>query len=260
MPNSTTPSPAMTPEQRLFYETNGYLVFPEALTANELAQVRAAADRAESLWRADPTRLGNRGPKLHQVQAIIEYDDLFLDLMEHPKIFPIVRELMGEDVVMIDNDYFITPPSVQTHAHWHVDVGLPGVYHPRSTLMVKVFFLLSDVPPRGGGTALLPGSFRYPMDYQFPKVDDPAQMPGAVRMEYPAGTAYLFNGRTYHAALNNNTDQTRRVLIFNYGHFWMKPWQGYEPSAALQSRAATPVRRQLLHIGEAYGQTLAEGK
>jgi ectoine hydroxylase-related dioxygenase (phytanoyl-CoA dioxygenase family) len=79
-------------------------------------------------------------------------------------------------------------------------------------------------------------------------------------MEYPAGTAYLFNGRTYHAALNNLTDQTRRVLIFNYGHFWMKPWQGYEPSAALQARATTPIRRQLLHIGEAYGQSLAAGK
>ena len=89
MPNQTSPPLAMSPEQHLFYETNGYLVFPQVLTADELTQVRAAADRAESLWRADPTRLGNRGPNLHQVQAILEYDDLFLDLMEHPKVFPV---------------------------------------------------------------------------------------------------------------------------------------------------------------------------
>jgi len=35
---------------------------------------------------------------LEQVQAPIEYDDLFLDLMEHPKVFPIVREILGSDI------------------------------------------------------------------------------------------------------------------------------------------------------------------
>jgi hypothetical protein len=47
---------AMTPEQRLFFEANGYLALPGALSAEELARVRAAADRAEATWRADPTR------------------------------------------------------------------------------------------------------------------------------------------------------------------------------------------------------------
>ena len=46
----------MTDEQRIFFETNGYLVFPSALTPDHLARVRAAADRAEAVWRTD--RLG----------------------------------------------------------------------------------------------------------------------------------------------------------------------------------------------------------
>jgi hypothetical protein len=37
----------------------------------------------------------------------------------------------------------------------------------------------------------------------------------------------------------------------------MKPWQGYEPSAELQAKATTPELKQLLHIGDAYGRTLA---
>ncbi|HZO90893.1 MAG TPA: phytanoyl-CoA dioxygenase family protein [Chthonomonadaceae bacterium] len=123
---------------------------------------------------------------------------------------------------MIDNDYYISPPQTSSHALWHHDVGQAGVYHPRSTLMVKVFYLLSDVPPDGGGTALLPGSHRYPLDFRYPRVENPDEMPGHVRMSHPAGTAYLFNRRIYHAALNNRTNETRRVLIYNYGHFWMK--------------------------------------
>lgn len=251
-------SPAMTDEQRLFFETNGYLVLPNALSPEDLARVRATSDQAESVWRADPSRLGLRTPRLEQVQAPIEYDDLFLELMEHPRVFPIVREILGDDVSMIDNDLFMTPPQTETHAHWHHDVGMPGIYHPRSVLMVKVFWLLTDVAPDGGPTAVLPGSHRFPLGYSLPKTEDPSEMPGHARMAFPAGTAWLFNGRTYHAALHNHSDVTRRVLIYNYGHFWMKVWPGYEPSERLRAAATTDVRKQLLGIGDAYTQRLRD--
>jgi ectoine hydroxylase-related dioxygenase (phytanoyl-CoA dioxygenase family) len=168
----------MTDEQRLFFETNGYVVLPDALSPNELARVREAADRAEAAWRADPSRLGLRKPNLEQVQAPIEYDDLFLDLMEHPRVFPIVREILGDDVSMIDNDYFLSPPHSESHTGWHHDVGMGRVYHPRSVLMVKVFWLLTDVDPDGGATAVLPGSHRYPLDFPLPRPQTPEEMPG----------------------------------------------------------------------------------
>jgi ectoine hydroxylase-related dioxygenase (phytanoyl-CoA dioxygenase family) len=247
----------MTEEQRLQFETNGYLVIPNALSPEELKRAREAADRAEATWRADTSRLGVRRDNLQQVQAIIEYDDVFLDLMEHPKVFPIVWEILGDSIQMIDNDYFISPPHTTTHADWHHDVGMGGVYHPRSTLMVKAFFLLDDAAENGGCTLYLPGSHRYPMDFRLPKVQDPKEMPCHVKMAYPAGTAYIFHCRLYHAASNNESDRYRRVLIYNYGHFWMKMWQGYEPSEALKAKAKTRVRKQLLGIGDAYGTSLA---
>ncbi|HZO88261.1 MAG TPA: phytanoyl-CoA dioxygenase family protein [Chthonomonadaceae bacterium] len=242
----------MTDEQRLFFETNGYLVIPDALSPEELARAREAADRAEAAWRADPTRLGVRRENLQQVQAPIEYDDYFLDLMEHPKVFPLVREILGNDVSMIDNDLYISPPHTSTHARWHHDVGMPGVYHPRSVLMVKVFYLLEDVPPGGGGTLFLPGSHRFPMDFPLPNVENPPDMPGHVEMAFPAGTAYFFNGRCFHAASDNTSDKPRRVLIYNYGHHWMRIWPGYEPSQRLLASAQTAVRKQLLGMGPAY--------
>ena len=42
------------------------------------------------------------------------------------------------------------------------------------------------------------------------------------------------------------------MLIYNYGHFWMKIWAGYEPSPRLRETAIAsndPVRMQLLGIG-----------
>lgn len=249
----------MTDEQRLFFEANGYLVIPDALSSEELATVRTACDRAEQEWRNDPSRLGERRSELQSVQAIIEYDPTFLDLMEHPNVFPLVREIVGDDIAMIDNDYFISPPVTRPAGHhvWHYDEGFTGVYHPRSTMMVKVFYALEDVPREGGPTAFVPGSHRFSADFAMPEPAHYDDMPGHVRMAVPAGTAYLFNGRIFHAALPNRGTTTRRVLIFNYGHVWMKPWQGYEPSERLIAAATTPVRRQLLHAVPPYGSRLS---
>jgi len=248
--------------QRILFESNGFLTLPGALDAIELEEIRAAAARAEERWRQDPSLLGTRSPALDQVQAPIEYEDAILRLLWHPSTFPIVRALVGDDVMMIDNDLFITPPHTSaTHADWHHDVGMAGVYHPRSLLMLKVFFLLTDVNENSGGTAMIPGSHRFPEGFEFPKVDDPKAMPGAVQMRGKAGDAYLFNGRVFHCAVRNESSSPRKVLIFNYGHFWMKMWPGYEPSSRLIRYAedsGNAVIQQLMGIGEAYVQSLSK--
>jgi hypothetical protein len=253
---------AMTDAQRIAFETSGFLVIEHALAPEELAAVDADVARVEAAWDEDPSLPGTRTPSLSELIGPINYGPAMRDLLWHPRTFPIVREIIGNDVSMIDNSYFITPPNAPyTHADWHHDVGLPGVFHPLSVMMVKVFFLLTDVNANSGGTAMIPGSHRLPMDFEFPRFGDPKDMPGAVLMSGKAGTAYLFNGRVYHAAMNNTSDHPRKVLIYNYGHHWMKIWPGHEPAPKLIEWArstADPVKMQLLGLGPAYGTSLED--
>lgn len=246
----------MTPEQREEFEKNGFLIIRNALSPAETSAANHALDRAHRRWLDDPTRPGTRAGNQSQIVGIIEYDDLFLGLMEHPAVFPHIREILGDDIQMIDNDAHIKPPHTPTHIGWHYDEALPGVLHPGSTMMVKAFFLLSDIEENGGCTAFIPGSNRLPGGHVFPSPDRPEEMPGHVRLTGKAGDAYFFNGHTYHTALPNDSDRARRVLIYNYGHFFMKIWGGYEPSEALKLKATTPLRKQLLGIGDPYSQRL----
>jgi phytanoyl-CoA hydroxylase len=243
----------MTDFERTQFDTDGFLIVREALTGEALITVQRAAERAEARWRSDTNLLGLRTPALEQVQAPIEYDDALLELLWHPTLFPMVRSVLGDDISMIDNDLFLTPPQTPwSHADWHHDVGMPGVYHPESLLMVKVFYLLTDVHPDSGGTMLIPGSHRLKTT--------PQDLDNAVQITGKAGDAYLFNGRIYHCAANNSSENWRKVLIYNYGHFWMKIWSGYEPSESLIEAAKAsgdPVRCQLLGIGDSYQQRLA---
>lgn len=239
--------------QKAFFEECGYLVLPNALDRGEIERLRLAADRAEERWRADSRLAGWRRKSIHSIASIVEYDDLFVDLLVHPKVFPIVRDVLGADIALLFSDYYMTPPQTSSHIHWHQDVGVIGPYNALSTMYVKAFFLLSDVADNGGPTAIIPGSHRL-TEPALPVLDDPAQMPGALRMAYPAGTVWLFNARGFHAAMPNKSDVTRRVLIYSYGHCWMKPWQGYEPSREIQAKAQTKLMQQLLHMTEPYAE------
>jgi ectoine hydroxylase-related dioxygenase (phytanoyl-CoA dioxygenase family) len=233
----------------------GYHVIENALSPIELEAARQAADAAEAAWRANPSLPGTRIPEFLEIEGILEYDSLFFDLAVHPRIFPLVRELLSPDIALIDHAYYITPPGgVLDGEAWHTDVRtrVRGVSHAGSTMMVRAMWALDDIGPDGGATLVLPGTHRQPDDTPLPRVAPPEDMPGAVRLTCRAGAAYFFHGNVVHAPGTNRGPATRRVLLYNYGHKWMRIWQGHEPSERLRAAARTPLRRQLLGLTPPY--------
>ena len=83
--------PALTDAEHIRFEADGFLTLPGALSRDHLAQVQAAARRAENTWRSDLTRPGARSAALEQVQAPIEYEPELLDLLWYPPVFARVR-------------------------------------------------------------------------------------------------------------------------------------------------------------------------
>jgi hypothetical protein len=250
----TAPS-ALTKEQRQFFDANGFLMIPGALTAAELIAVRAAAGEAEARWRADPALPGTRIPEFEEIPGIMEYHPVLFDLVEHPAVFPRIREILGTGIGLIDHAYYITPPGgLIDGTAWHTDVRtrVPGVHHAGSTMMIRAMFALTDIAIDGGATLVLPGTHRQPDDTPIPSVATPEEMLGSVALTCQAGTAYFFNGNVLHAPSNNRGTVTRRVLLYNYGHKWMRMWKDHEPSAHLAAAARTPMRRQLLGLTPPY--------
>ena len=63
----------------------------------------------------------------------------------------------------------------------------------------------------------------------------------------------FFNSRLYHSQSRNSSDSERHVLVFVYGHRWMRAFDGYVPGAEEAGALAdSPLTRQLLGLGPAF--------
>jgi phytanoyl-CoA hydroxylase len=234
-------------EQQLTWHRDGYLILEDFLTRDEVSLYNQRLDQSFEAFAAKGAVNPASGQlsNVQQICGIIEYDDSFVELMEYAKMMPFLRDMMGDSFVMIDNDGLIKPPQKESHTNWHRDTGNTLYTNEKKVpFMVKVFYFLSDVQYDGGCLAFLPGSVHMPNE-MLPKVTKQEDMPGHVRMNVKAGTAVIFNGATYHSALNNFTDNTRRSIIYNYANSFLRTWPGYEPSEELKAKAETNLRKML---------------
>lgn len=191
---------------------------------------------------------------MDRVEPLLEYDDSFVPLISDSRFFSLLCDILGSGIALLDSAYFISPPTGTwgDTSDWHIDEGLMGPSGAPIPLMVKVSIpLVSILSIKDGATAVIPGSHRRSFDENLPNPDgDPADMPGLIPIEVAAGDLYIFHGRIHHAAMPNRGTQTRRMLQLNYGHIWMKPWPGHEPSERVKRLANTPELRQLLHVSD----------
>ncbi|OGG49740.1 MAG: hypothetical protein A3F84_22840 [Candidatus Handelsmanbacteria bacterium RIFCSPLOWO2_12_FULL_64_10] len=199
----------MTPEQaRQEYDAQGYVLIRSALNAEELKRVREAFDRAAT-----------KGA----LRDLVNQDDVFVDMVDHPALLPIVRAVVGDDAQLRYAQGGIIRPGTDSGSGWHCDLsGIVGVYLPDSILMTKLFTYLEDVPEDGACLSFVPGSHRYELGHPLPDLAVHEDMPHHVKMVVRSGDAVLMNGYTWHARFHNRSDRPRKVLEYSYVHAWMK--------------------------------------
>lgn len=238
----------LTVEQKIAWERDGYLAIENLLTPEEVSKYNTALDRAFENYKSQDSpnpELANLA-NINQLVNLIEWDDAFLDLMEHPRTMQIMRDLIADSFMLMDNDGLVKPPHSQSHTlRWHRDADTVIISGgKRQPFLTKIFYYFNDVSYDGGCLALVPGSVHLPND-ELPTSEKLEDMPGHKRMNFKAGTGVIFNSSTYHVALNNFSDQPRRNAYFTYAPTFMRPFSGYEASDRLKTGANTKLRQML---------------
>lgn len=232
---------AMTERERFMFDTFGYLVIPDALSATEVAAVLEASRRAHSAYPAGEWR---------QLGHLYESEPAIEELLDHPAILPKIRALMG-DYFIIQSSWATVQPANTKAGGYHQDGS--GVYEFRRLaasqtpiMQLRVGYYLTDQSEDGmGNMVMIPGSHNHmtPLPKSIkPDVDD---LPIRDVICGKPGTALLFHQGVFHRTGHNERDFDRHTMHIVYSPPWLIPSDrmGNDPEFLART---TPLRRALM--------------
>jgi hypothetical protein len=207
--------PGFTPEQREFFDREGYLILPDRLTDAEIERYLETIDRHIA---ADPKFDPN---KFFARENIVERDPVFAELIDHPRHVGYVYDFYGELLKMHLSQFFVRPKG-GAHNQWHPDgaraVPYP-VFSPDLPCQIKVSYWLTDVPEPGmGNIVMMPRSHRQQYN---PYYDTHESVPGELILCVPRGTITLMNCNVWHRVEPNYSDKVRKNFFLAYCPSWI---------------------------------------
>lgn len=238
-------------DYKVQYDTQGFVHLPGAIKPDMLAKLKSsfdcAAEKYANRWKSG-VAVQRKAPTF-EIPNILDEDDVFVDLVDATSVFPILLEILGDDIQLQQTQARIFPPGPTFTAPWHSDLrDVNGIDLSHSlNFLVKVHYYPEDLAPNQGCLAFIPGSHRYPATHPRPETDYRKESPAMKKIVPKAGDAVLFNAHVLHMALDNLSPNVRKSLIYVYSHFWVKNYATAIPRD-LERLATTPQRQQLFGI------------
>ena len=240
-----------TAEELARFERDGYLTIPGALAPSDVERLTGAADRLVASERARhqlaPADMVSRF-------SVIRFDPAFVELVDWPRTFPKVWDILGWNIQLYISHLVEYPPETWGGLQcrrpvWHQDSGRPvlELERPAPRLSVKVAYWLTDTRiPDAGAMELIPGSHR--LDSPPAEATD-SDWEGLTRLSAAPGDATIFDRRLWHRHGRNTSDTVRKALFFGYSFRWLRPLDYTQAPPELLARC-DPVLRQLLGDGQ----------
>ncbi len=211
---------ALTPEQVETFNRDGYLKGFRIFSPEEMAEHRAYFD-------ALLERVLSEGGSSYSIStAHLKYGRVY-DLLTHPRIVALVKDLLGPDVVAWGSHYFCKMPADGKVVHWHQDAS----YWPLSpSKAVTVWLAIDDADRENACMKYLPGSHHYGhLTYHLTEEGDRdavlnqvvdseqvARFGEPVYVELAAGECSLHSDLLLHSSDANRSARRRCGLTLRY--------------------------------------------
>lgn len=256
MPIAFEDGSAITAAQRAGLRSRGLVQVPGALPRATVGRLARALDRIYEEERA-AGRLAD-GECMHLLGGIWR-DDAFLELLDHPAVFPVIWSELGWNIYVYHCHLDVTPPRNEPRRQpvwgWHQDGGRQNLEldtDPRPRLSLKVAYWLSDLSEPGWGNMLVvPGSHERNAMPRPAHGESKFGLPaGGQPVLASAGDALIFDRRLWHSRSDNLSGPIRKAMFLAYTYRWVRPRDdlGVDRTSPRYHRLSA-VRRQLLGEG-----------
>ena len=204
----------------------GLCLLADALDADTVSRLRDRLDRQAAAERG----LGALAPAgandtKQLISALVNKGPEFLALVERPEVDALAGHLLGKDFLI----------SSITGGVFHGSTSEPQVLHrdqgqvPATAdfpAACNMFWMLDDFTADRGSTCVVPGSHRWPPEYQV----EPPPRDMAVQIEAPAGTLFAWDGRIWHGTGVNREGHPRRQIATFFCLPWMRQQENWRVS------------------------------
>lgn len=181
-----------------------------------LDTIKTISDRLDSYYERDQARFGKdflfEINELEVVRNVMEYDDVFADLLDENNFMDAAMEALLHKYAIIHNYNLIRLfPDVKTKMlghQWHRDVFYFG---PGIRTSVNVMIPLQKTTVENGATEVIPGTHLHK--------DLPSEefiQKNRVAAELEPGDILFCDAATYHSAGANKTENPRTIIVLKY--------------------------------------------
>ena len=221
----------LTPEQKSFFDDNGYIHLPGFYSADEMETMRAefhdlitnTDDRPEALrysfmdpvdgYDVDPYNPKNVRGIMDQTLA----NDYWYNQFVEPRIVGVMSDLLGENLDFHNGKVRNNPPGFTNDQSWHQD--WPYERHSKPELAAAITYL-EENGKDAGATSVIPGSHlkgEYDtLDKSHTIPDDAIDPAEAVTVEAQCGDVVVIHVLIVHTAGHNYTNTSRHKIINEY--------------------------------------------
>ena len=223
---------ALTAEQRLAYEGDGFialegwideewLVRLRAITAECVEQSRGV-DASNAVFDLEPSHTAER-PRLRRLVSPVDQHEAYWEFARDAVLVDVVEDLIGQDLKFHHGKLNFKAPGGGEEVKWHQDIQF-WPHTNFSPLTIGVF--LYDVEPDMGNVGFVPGSHLEELFDQYDGEDwvgcvserdlKRVALERAVFPTGPAGTVTVHNCRTVHGSAPNRSQRERPLLLQTY--------------------------------------------
>jgi ectoine hydroxylase-related dioxygenase (phytanoyl-CoA dioxygenase family) len=243
----------LTTEQRRSFDEDGFLLVPNALSAETVRQLIEAGDRLAEAFLKKPQLIDRPQYNHLDFRPGVLKEEAMVALVTNASTVPLVVQLLGPNIHLHSTALIYKKPErPDTPAFrrgWHRDIRMPKDMGHASLprVGIKVCYCLTDfLQPESGMTLMARGTHLRTTPLVVPKdrVDPPDVEVCDFRLK--SGDAFLFENRIFHTAAPNRSNRTSKVLMYGYAYRWMTPEVYLEnPDKGLLEKSGS-IARQLL--------------
>jgi ectoine hydroxylase-related dioxygenase (phytanoyl-CoA dioxygenase family) len=222
-------STATISEAAAQFEQNGYVILDRVFSEEEIAPVSGEIDRliaGESTYVPDRDLVwepDSNPPRLRNAFRLHLYNEFFLEFAKSAKMTGVLEELLGHPLRLYGSQLFAKPARVGTLVPKHQDMPYWPFDPPE---LITAWIALDDTSIENGCVRFFAGSHKLGVLPHAPSnvkgnslglVDHPAvnALPEHA-IEVKRGSVVLHHALTVHHSQPNQSDRSRRGLVYVY--------------------------------------------